>query len=225
MFALIPARGGSKGVPKKNIKKLNGKPLIHYAIESARRVFPDEKIIVSTDDKEIKSVVEQTGLKVPFLRPANLATDDASSRDVILHAIQFLENKGNINQSVVLLQPTSPFRTFVHIREAMNLYNDNLDMVVGVTETKSNPYYLLYEEDENGHLVNSKSGSFNRRQDCPKVWEFNGAIYVININSVKNLEIHDFKKVKKYIMGEKDSIDIDTEFDWKFAEFVASEIN
>ncbi|MEQ9307340.1 MAG: acylneuraminate cytidylyltransferase family protein, partial [Marinoscillum sp.] len=103
MFVLIPARGGSKGVPGKNIKSLNGKPLIYYTIEAARKLFDDDQIIVSTDDIEIKQVVEEIGLKVPFLRPASLATDSSSSRYVVLHAIQFLEGLGQCHESVVLL--------------------------------------------------------------------------------------------------------------------------
>ncbi|MEQ8581143.1 MAG: acylneuraminate cytidylyltransferase family protein [Marinoscillum sp.] len=220
MFVLIPARGGSKGVARKNIRKLGDKPLIHYTIDSAREIFPDEKIIVSTDDIEIKKVVEQTGLKVPFLRPLHLATDTSSTRDVILHAISYLENQGEDHELIVLLQPTSPFRTATHIEEALCLYSHDLDMVVGVKETKSNPYYVLYEEDQLGNLQKSKEGGFTRRQDCPKVWEFNGAIYIINKGSILNSGFQDFKKIKKYEMSEGDSVDIDTEFDWVFAEML-----
>ncbi|REE01637.1 acylneuraminate cytidylyltransferase family protein [Marinoscillum furvescens] len=220
MFALIPARGGSKGIPRKNIRKLAGKPLIHYAIESARKVFPDEKIIVSTDDEEIKSVVEETGLKVFFIRPSILATDNSSTRDVILHAVNFLESMEKSSDPIVLLQPTSPFRNDKHIQEALDIYSDDLDMVVGVTETKSNPYYVLYEEDDDQFLQKSKIGRFTRRQDCPKVWEFNGAIYILNKESIVNCPMTDFKKIRKYVMDEISSIDIDTEHDWLLAETI-----
>lgn len=218
-LVVIPARGGSKGVPRKNIKELNGKPLIYYTIEAAREVFEDQHIIVSTDDKEIKGVVEKTGLKVPFLRPQELATDKAGTQEVLKHAIKFSENIGYIPDTLILLQPTSPFRTGKHIKEALDLYHKDLDMVVSVKETKSNPYYLLFEENNEGYLKKFKKGAFTRRQDTPKVWEYNGAIYIINISSIRDKEINGLKKVKKYEMEELASLDIDNNFDWLLAEY------
>src|SRR5690606_30039190 len=139
---VIPARGGSKGVPGKNIKKLSGKPLIYYTIEAAREIFDDRNILVSTDDEEIKKCVEAIGLNVPFLRPEKLATDDVGTYEVLLHSLNFVESKGYFPETLVLLQPTSPFRTSQHIREALALYdNSKLEMVVSVKETKANPYY------------------------------------------------------------------------------------
>jgi N-acylneuraminate cytidylyltransferase len=219
-LVVIPARGGSKGIPDKNIKLLGGKPLIHYTIEVAREVFEDEDIIVSTDSERIKEVAEATGLKVPFLRPANLATDTAGTHEVLLHALEFLEQQGKNPDIVVLLQPTSPFRKAQHIQEAMELYNPNIEMVVSVKETKSNPYYVLFEQDEHGYLRKSKEGSFTRRQDCPRVWELNGAIYIINTQSLKAKPLNQFKKVKKYVMDELSSHDIDTILDWRVAEAI-----
>ena len=113
---VIPARGGSKGVPRKNIKVLGDKPLIQYTIDAAKGVFDDEFICVSTDDFEIKSVVEQLGLKVPFLRPNELASDTAGTYEVLLHAISYYESKGYFPDTLILLQPTSPFRTSAHIK-------------------------------------------------------------------------------------------------------------
>jgi len=221
---IIPARGGSKGVPKKNIKLLNGKPLINYAIDAARNIFEDTVICVTTDSQEIKEVVEKTtGLKVPFLRPENLATDNAGSYEVLLHAIDFYEKQGYFADTLILMQPTSPFRTSTHINEAMKLYSDDVDMVVSVKETKSNPYYVLYEENENGFLSKSKESKFTRRQDCPQVWELNGALYIINIESLKKGKIDTFKKTVKYIMSERDSVDIDTMLDWKLCESILNE--
>jgi len=219
---VIPARGGSKGVPGKNIKLLNGKPLIHYTIEAARKIFEDRYIYVSTDSVDIKSVTEQTGLSVPFLRPEYLATDTANSRDVILHAMdQFkLANNNEDPDVVVLLQPTSPFRKENNIREALKLYNSDLDMVVSVKETESNPYYVLFEENINGFLKKSKEGNFTRRQDCPKVWEFNGSIYIINTNSIRLMKINEFEKVVKFEMDSITSLDIDNELDWNLAETI-----
>ena len=179
-LVIIPARGGSKGVPKKNIKKLSGKALIQYTIDAARKLVPDNQIIVSTDCLEIKSIVEKLGLVVPFLRPKELATDTSGTHEVLLHAINFFESQGNQISEIILLQPTSPFRTDKHIKEALELYNSKIDMVVSVKETQSNPYYVLYEENSKGFIDKSKKGNFTRRQDCPKVYESNGAIYIIN---------------------------------------------
>lgn len=218
-LVVIPARGGSKGVTGKNIKVLNQKPLIHYTIEAARKVFEDRYIYVSTDSADIKSVAEQTGLIVPFLRPGHLATDTANSRDVLLHAIEQFTLKQEPDV-IILLQPTSPFRDETHIKEALKLYNTDLDMVVSVKETNANPYYVLFEEDSKGFLTKSKNGNFTRRQDCPKVWEYNGAIYIINTKSLKIKNINDFTKVVKYKMNAYDSVDIDEEIDFDFANFL-----
>jgi CMP-N,N'-diacetyllegionaminic acid synthase len=221
-LVVIPARGGSKGIPEKNIKLLNGKPLIYYTIEAARAVFSDSVILVSTDDIQIKDVAEQTGLKLPFIRPSELATDTATTYNVLLHALQFSEENGYYPDTIILLQPTSPFRNDKHIKEAVELYESNLDMVVSVKETKSNPYYNLYEENDLGLLDKSKLGTFTRRQDCPKVWEYNGAIYIINVISLRNQSIESFTKVRKYVMNTYDSIDIDDPMDWILAETIIS---
>ncbi|SDR91681.1 N-acylneuraminate cytidylyltransferase [Formosa sp. Hel1_31_208] len=220
---IIPARGGSKGVPGKNIKPLNATPLIHYTIEAAQEVFDNQYIFLSTDSSEIKSVAEETGLRVPVLRPDYLATDTANSRDVILHAMeQFVRHQGKEPEVIILLQPTSPFRTGTQIKEALALYNESLDMVVSVKETNANPYYVLFEEDEQHFLKKSKASKALRRQDVPKVWELNGAIYVINPKSIKDTSIGDFEKVIKYEMDAYTSIDIDTPLDWQLAELIAS---
>ena len=217
---VIPARGGSKGVPRKNIKVLGDKPLIQYTIDAAKGVFDDEFICVSTDDFEIKSVVEQLGLKVPFLRPNELASDTAGTYEVLLHAISYYESKGYFPDTLILLQPTSPFRTSAHIKEALKLYHESIDMVVSVKETKANPYYILFEEDRNGYLKKTKEANFTRRQDCPKVWEYNGAIYIINVKALKERVISQFTKVCKFEMDETSSHDIDTLLDWKIAEII-----
>lgn len=222
-LVVIPARGGSKGLPGKNIKRLNNKPLIHYTIEAAREVFDDPSIIISTDDPQIKESAEQTGIKVPFLRPEHLATDTAATADVLLHALEFVEKNNYFPKILILLQPTSPLRNSRHIKEAMKLYKTGVDMVVSVKETKSNPYYVLFEENSNGFLEKCKNANFLRRQDCPKVWEYNGAIYIINVAQLKEKKSLQFEKVIKYVMDEKSSQDIDTPFDWKIVELLINE--
>lgn len=217
---VIPARGGSKGIPRKNIKLLNGKPLIYYTIDAVRELSSDENICISTDDEEIKAIVEKRGLKVPFIRPAELATDRAATYDVLLHALDFYEKKGCHPEILVLLQPTSPLRTSTHIKEALELYSNNMDMIVSVKETNSNPYYLLHEENEDGFLIKSKECKATRRQDVPKVWELNGAVYIINVNSLKSKNISEFQRVKKYVMDDLHSFDIDTLLDFEIVELI-----
>jgi len=211
---IIPARGGSKGLPRKNILPINGKPMICYTIDAARGVTNDKNICVSTEDPEIKKIVEEYGLSVPFLRPKELATDTAGSREVLLHAVDFYNKKFNRQfLKICLLQPTSPLRNTKHIFEAFQNWDDDLDMIVSVNESKGNPYFNLFEEIENGFLKKSKAGNFTRRQDAPKVWEFNGAIYIIKIQSLLNSPISQLEKIKKYIMDMESSIDVDSSID------------
>ena len=201
ILVIIPARGGSKGIPHKNIKPLGGKPLIRYAIDCAKQLAPDEDICVTTDDPEIIKCTEDYGLKVPFVRPDYLATDTMGTYEVLLHALGHYENSGREYDAIVLLQPTSPFRQKEDVEGSMNLYNKDVDMVVSVKEAATNPYYNSFEEDENGYLVISKGdGHYCRRQDAPKAWEYNGAVYVINPQSLKKMKMSEFRKIKKYEM-------------------------
>lgn len=224
-LVIIPARGGSKGVPGKNIKLLGGKPLIQYTIEAALEITSSENIIISTDSIEIQKVAKNLGLDVPELRPEDLATDTAGTYEVLLHEVRKLEHRGRFFNFLIVLQPTSPFRKCHHITEALKEYDDTIDMVVSVKETKANPYYVLREENENGFLKPSKGHNATRRQDVPKVWELNGAIYVINIKSLKAKPIPQFKRVKKYEMDEMASHDIDTMLDWRMAEMIEQVVN
>ncbi len=223
ILVIIPARGGSKGIPHKNVKELNGKPLICYSIDAARQLPTDENICVSTDDDVIIKVVEDYGLKVHFKRPAELATDCAGTNGVLLHALEFYEKQGRKYDVVVLLQPTSPFRETKSLKEAVALYTSDIDMVVSVKEAATNPYYNSFEEDAEGLLVISKGdGTIERRQDAPKVWEFNGSIYVINSTRLKEVGLSKLNRIRKYVMDDLHSIDIDSMFDWYMAEKVIS---
>ena len=136
---LITARGGSKGLPDKNIRVLNGKPLIYYTIDAARMVASDEDICVSTDSEKIINVVENAGLNVPFVRPKELATDYAGHHGVILHALEFYKQIGKNYDNVMLLQPTSPLRKKDHLVEVLELFDDTVDMVASVCKSKVNP--------------------------------------------------------------------------------------
>ena len=223
-LVIIPARGGSKGIPHKNIKLLGGKPLICRAIDNARAVAPDSDICVSTDDSEIIQVVEDYGLKVPFIRPTELAADNSGTYEVLLHALSFYEQQGRTYDTIILLQPTSPFRRDEDISEALKLYSPDVDMVVSVTEARANPYYNCFETDSDGFLHVSKGdGKYIRRQDAPKAWEYNGAIYIINPQSLKRKSLGEFKRRRMYEMDELHSLDLVKPLDWCIAELLIAE--
>lgn len=225
-LVIIPARGGSKGIPRKNIKPFDGKPLIYYTIDCARAICVDEDICVSTDDDEIIQVVENYGLKVPFKRPEELATDTAGTYEVLLHALDFYEKKGVYYDVVVLLQNTSPFRCPQQVKEALSLYREDIDMVVSVKECAANPYYCVFEENKEGFLHICKGdGNIFRRQDAPKVYEYNGAIYVMNAKVLKTTHMHKMQKRIKYVMDDLSSFDLDTMWDWKMAEMIKADKN
>lgn len=224
---IIPARGGSKGIPGKNIADLAGRPLIAYSIDAALdaigilnegRLTPllCDHILVSTDSPEIAAKAGEEGIEIPFMRPARLSTDTAGSREVILHAMDFADSRGIGYDCVVLLQPTSPFRNGRHVVEAMAMYDPaTTDMVVSVCEASANPYYNCFETDPlSGFLHISKGdGLLTRRQDAPKAWEYNGAVYVINPASIREMPLGAFPRRIPYQMSAQDSLDIDTPLD------------
>lgn len=225
VLVVIPARKGSKGIPGKNKKLLNGKPLIAYTIEAALGIFEKEQICISTDDEDIVQLAESYGISVPFLRPAELSTDTAGSQDVLIHAYEFYREKGFDASVVCLLQATSPFRTTKHISEATNVYSTNCDMLVSVVESKANPYFNLMEESTEGFLEKSKIGNFKTRQDAPKVYELNGAIYFINTTSLIKQPISSFTRVLKYVMPSAASVDLDLPEDWEYATYLLQKKN
>ncbi len=215
---IIPARGGSKGLPGKNIKKLMGKPLIYYTIDAARGVSRDENICVSTDDKNIIHFVEEYGLKVPFIRPAELASDSADTWSVVLHALDFYEKAGKKYNRVCLLQPTSPLRNEDHIKECLQLWNQDTEMIVSVKKSKRAS--VICSENEKGFLSLTLNKEAKRRQDIPDYFEYNGAIYLIDVKALKTKPVKEFTKIRKYVMSESDSADIDNIFDFKLCELI-----
>ncbi|WP_295795865.1 acylneuraminate cytidylyltransferase family protein [Mucilaginibacter sp.] len=225
---LIPARGGSKGLPGKNILDLGGKPLIAYSIDIAKQVLAEgDEICVSTDDDDIIQKVKSLGIEPPFIRPAELAADTSGTHEVILHALNFYEQeRGTVFDVVMLLQPTSPFRTLRHITDVIELMGAHPDaeMVVSVRESKDNPYFNLFEETDNGYLKKSKAGNYTRRQDCPKVFAYNGSVYLIKVAAVKEKPLHSLEKIIKYRMDDPYNLDIDTWQDWNIAEQVIRKI-
>jgi CMP-N,N'-diacetyllegionaminic acid synthase len=222
---LIPARSGSKGIPHKNIKMFNGKPLIGYAIDIARKFASDKDICVSTDGDDIINTVENYGLTVPFKRPGELATDQSGSYGVMLHALEFYENLGRHYDTMVLLQPTSPFRKLENVKACIDKYEQgNYDMVVSVMEATTNPFYNCFISDKYGYLKRLvDSTNIVRRQDAPKAYEFNGSCYVINAAILKQMPLNEFAHIGFVEMDEIHSLDLDTILDWKFAEMIIKE--
>ena len=220
---IIPARGGSKGIPHKNIKPLAGRPLIAYSIDVARELCPEQdRIILSTDDPTIADTARSLGLKVDYMRPADLATDSSGSREVMLDAMDWADARGIVYDCVVLLQPTSPLRTADDVRAALELYTPQVDMVVSVEPAACNPYYNCFETDTaTGALKISKGdGLYTRRQDAPKAWEFNGAVYAINPLSLKQMPMGKFPSRIPCEMPAERSLDLDTPLDWAIAEAI-----
>lgn len=219
---IIPARGGSKGIPRKNIKLLGGRPLIHYSIDVARQLAPDSHIIVSTDDEEIAEVARQTGLPVDYMRPAALATDTAGSREVIIDAMNYADRQGISYEKVCLLQPTSPLRTSDDVIRCLQHYSPEIDMAVSVVETDANPYYNCFEPDPaTGFLHISKGdGLYVRRQDAPPAWQYSGSVYVINPDSIRAMALGEMPRRIGCPTDPAHCIDLDTPLDWEVAETI-----
>lgn len=222
-LGLIPARGGSKGVPRKNIHLLAGKPLIAYTIEAALQSKYRLRIIVSTDAAEIAEVAQVAGAEVPFLRPAELAQDDTPTFPVVQHALQWLEQHENYQpEVVVLLQPTSPLRRAEHVDQGVELLlQTNADSVVSVCEVEHSPYWMRVLDDKG--IVRpfvETDREFLRRQDLPPVYRLNGALYVTKRRVIMEKEGLLGDDVRALVMARQDSIDIDDEVDFLLAELL-----
>lgn len=222
MLAVIPARGGSKGVPGKNIKELAGKPLIGYTIEAAIASNIFEKVIVSTDSTEIAEIAAGFGAEVPFLRPHEISGDLTSSDDVILHALSFYEQQGIRFDEVCKLQPTSPLRSGRHLQEAYQLFCEkNADFVVSVCECEHSPLWSgVIGEDLRLDNFISEEAKRACRQDLPTYYRLNGAIYMGKTNRFYENKSFLGKNSVAYIMSQEESVDIDSELDFKLAELI-----
>ncbi len=225
IIAIIPARGGSKGLSRKNIIDLNGKPLIAYTIEAAIKSNIFDKIVVTTDDKEIKEASLKFGAEV-IDRPSKLATDTASSLDVIEHALIELKNRKEVYTYFMLLQPTSPLRNETHIREAWEKYNEeNASSLVSVVEIEHSPFKMLVEKNGVIAPLTSWKDLTKPRQTLPKCYMPNGAIYICKVNSflkeknIFSIPLKIFKMKKEY------SVDIDTANDLKIVQRRLNEKN
>lgn len=217
---LIPARAGSKGIPGKNVKLLGGKPLVAYTIEFAFNIQTESDIIcISSNDEAVLELGRSYGIDISYKRPEALATDISGMNEVILHALHHFEEKGQKFDSVLLLQPTSPFRIKDDFVKLSELFNSGCDMAVTVRLAKDNPYFSLFEEDKNGFLKKSKKSNVTSRQEAPTVFAFNGSMYLIRVKSLQNSGMHSLTKIVKLQLPDERSIDIDDMKDWIIAEF------
>lgn len=218
-IAIIPARSGSKGLPDKNIKLLNGKPLIYYSIEAARQSGCFDEIMVSTDSPKYREIAMELGANVPFLRSLEQSGDMASSWDVVKEVLREYEKIGRVFDTITLLQPTSPLRTAEHIKEGYKLFEEkNANAVIGVVEMEHSPLWANTIPDD-GNMIGfaSKEIVDKPRQSLPVYYRVNGALYILKTSVLDNItDIYD-NKCFAYRMSNECSVDIDTEFDFKIA--------
>ncbi|WP_461206465.1 acylneuraminate cytidylyltransferase family protein [Clostridium sp. DL1XJH146] len=224
ILAIIPARGGSKGILDKNIKELDGKPLINYTIEAAKRSKYIDKTIVSTDSENIKKIAVEALAEVPFIRPASLSDDNAKSIDVVIHTIEFLEENGENFDLVILLQPTSPLRDEKDIDQALeNMILSKENSLVSICEVSENPILMRRTEENKLKPILHSDLTNLRRQNLPKFYIFNGAIYINTVDMLKKEKIFVNDNTMPFIMEKEKSIDIDDIIDFKLAELLMKE--
>lgn len=220
---VIPARGGSKGVPRKNVLPLCGLPLIAHTIKQALQSKHIDRLLVSTDDDEIARIARQYGAEVPFVRPLELSGDHVSSEDVVLHALQWLENAGHGFDIIVKLLATSPLRTPEDIDACISLLErEKADNVFSVTPAGRNPYFNMVEI-HNGKVVQVKPGTFASRQTAPPVYDLNASIYVWWADVFKRTPALFLDRTRVYIMPRERSVDIDDAIDFKLVQLIMEE--
>jgi CMP-N-acetylneuraminic acid synthetase len=219
---VIPARGGSKGIPHKNIRDLAGKPLIAYTVEAALKSNTLRRVIVSTDNVKIADVAKSYGAEVPFLRPAELAKDDTPGLLVVQHAVKFIEeDEGASLDVVVLLQPTSPLRGHSYIDIAVKkLLETGADSVITVCKVRHHPFSCFTCEGDRLFPFSRKGISVSRRQDLPEVYAENGAVYAVRRNVLLEQNSVYGKDTRAVVMPYEQSIDIDDYFDFFVAEMM-----
>lgn len=228
ILGLIPARGGSKGVPHKNKKELHGKPLLHYTIEAAKKATGIDRLVFSSEDESLRSLAKSFGAEVPFERPADLAQDTSGSLGVIQHALHTLSQQGDHYDAVCLLQVTNPFRTTALIDEAIDIFKKNdMDALVSVLKVphEYNPHWV-FEANDNGqlHIATGEKEIIKRRQELPDAFIRDGAIYITK-TSVILKENSLFGESLGYIISDPDRhVNIDTMDDWYAAEALAKKL-
>ncbi len=226
ILALIPARGGSKRLPGKNIRLLGGKPLVVWSIDAAKNISEVCDILVSTDDPDIGATCARAGALVPWLRPAPLSTDGASSVDVALHALDWYEAEKGAVDGILLLQPTSPFRTTETIRNGIALFRySDRNAVLGVSSLPIHPLLALKIED--GHLVPlmNEHALETRSQDLPAAYAVNGSLYLITPDELRvRRSFLGANTIPLLVKAQQEALDIDTPLDFKMAESIAADM-
>jgi len=224
ILALITARGGSKRLPGKNIKLLGGKPLIVWSIDIVKNIADICDILVTTDDVSIADVALNAGALVPWLRPADLSNDTASSVDVVLHALNWYERKHGKVDGLLLLQPTSPFRTRETVLRGITIFRANQGQpVIGVSPAESHPMWCFSINDQLMQPFTEGGGLHLRSQDLPPAYVVNGAFYLVVPDQLRAISSFYGEGMVPLIMDKAtEGIDIDTEWDWKIAEAALS---
>lgn len=218
ILTIIPARGGSKGIPRKNIKPLAGKPLIAWTIEAALKARGIERVIVSTEDEEIAKVARQFGAEIPFMRPLTLAQDDTPGITPVLHAIEQLPDY----DWILLLQPTSPLRSVEDIEGIIQFcQGEAAPSAVSVTQVSKHPFWMYQRDDQNRiqPLIPNRP-EITRRQDLPVVYELNGALYLARVDWLMRNQGFIGQETLGYVMPNERSIDLDTVLDWTVADLL-----
>lgn len=224
MLAIIPARGGSKGIPGKNIKRLDGKPLIVYTIQAALAAQSIDRIVLSTDDQSIADIAAQYDIEIPFLRPSELAQDDSLAIDNYIYTIDRLNKEfdSNVTEFAVLL-PTSPLRTSADIDNAVELFRKNdADSVISAVGL-NHPKEWIFSVNEDGKISRGENDGDNRlinRQKLRPAYIPNGSVYIFQFSLLKEKHTYYSDKTYAYIMPTERAVDIDTEQDFDFAEYL-----
>lgn len=225
VLCVIPARGGSKGLPGKNVRELLGKPLMAYSIEQARQSRYIDRVIVSTESAAIAEIARQYGAEVPFKRPEDLSRDESGVVAVLLHAMERLEiDEGYSCDIIVLLHVTAPLRRVEDIDNCIEqLVEEGSDNVFSVTEAHRNPYFNMVEVGESAEVKLVREGDFTTRQSAPKVFDMNASIYVWWKERLKEEKRTLMKKSSIYVMPKERSVDIDDLLDFRIAEIFLKE--
>jgi len=220
VLAIIPARSGSKGIPLKNIKKLNKKPLVQYTIDVAKKCKMIDRVIVSTDDKKIANICKKLGAEVPFLRPKKISGDLSPMENVVSHAVDFLENESYFPDIIVLLQPTSPFRSDKEIDKAIRIFSKSkATSLVEVKKTNNHPYKSFKKKNELLIPFEMNFQKYHARQTLPEIFYPTGSLYIFWNKTLKKYNSIYGTKILTYLQ-DNETIDIDTEFDFFIAEMM-----
>ena len=223
ILGVVPARGGSIGVPGKNLRTVGGKPLIVHAIESGLRCKSIDRMIVSTDSVEIARVAESAGAQIPFIRPSQLAQNDSPMLAVLEHALIVTEQIDQTTFSaVVLIDPTAPLRTVQDLDQAIALFErENPDAVISGNLAKRNPYFNMVEEKDGlVRLAKKSSTEITRRQDCPKVYDLNTVAWVFSRRAVLELRERIPPNTLMFEIPFERAVDLDTEADFRYLDFL-----